>query len=213
MRDNDPPTSDGQIRCVPSRKITPDGRFEDLHPPSTNGRGLSRIGYLIGRAPRGRADLVPGTRPISGGRQKVDGAPLRGTRWEQTRRGRVGQKSYYATLDPYLKGKFHRPPVWRFALSKRTRWCSVASRAVCGNGVWALVGYTVEQSPLLPTCAESAVPRFGDRAKNKPGWRAQVQKVSTLVRSIPNVLRRTGAPRGCMRESFARPPPPSYIEI
>ena len=102
MRNNNTPTSDGQIRCVPSRKITPDGRFEDLRPPSTNGCRLSRLGYLIGRAPKGRANLVPETRPISRRRQKVDGAPLRGTRWEQTRRGWVGRKSYCATLHPYL---------------------------------------------------------------------------------------------------------------
>ena len=115
MRDNDPPTSDGQIRGVPSRKIAPDGRFEDCQPQTTNGRRLSRLGYLTGRAPRGRAVLVPGTRPISRRRQKVGGASLRGTRPEQTGRGLDNQKSYYATLDHYLKGKFRRPPVGRFA--------------------------------------------------------------------------------------------------
>ena len=65
---------DCQIQCVLSRKITPDGRFEDLRTPTTNGRRLSGLGYLTGRAPKGRADLVPETRPISRFRQKVDGA-------------------------------------------------------------------------------------------------------------------------------------------
>ena len=140
MRDNDPPTSDGQVRCVPSRKITSDRWLNECHPRTTNGRRLSRPGYLIGRAPGGRAILVPGTRPISRRRRKVDGASHRGTRGEQTGRGRDNQKFYYATLDHYLKLKFRRPPVGRFALYGLRRLRSVASRAVRGNGVCARAG-------------------------------------------------------------------------
>ncbi len=114
--------------------------FEASPPGKSHQMAGSRICSLSRtNGPKGRADLVPETRPISRRRQKVDGAPLRGTREEQTGRGWVGRKSCCATLDHYLMEIFHRPPVWRFALLEPTHWHSVASRAGGGNGAGARV--------------------------------------------------------------------------
>ena len=134
MRDNDPPTSDGQIRCVPSRKITPDGRFEGLHPFKYKWSRIvayrvfdrARAERARGFSPWDKANIAP---PAESRRCPSSGN-TRGT--NQTRPGR--SEILLCHIGPLSYGNFSQTA--RLAICTLTAPTFVQCRASGGGRKW-----------------------------------------------------------------------------